>query len=378
MANKTVNNLGISLGLLGTMLIPTTIFAEQAESGNRLAVVRPTPLTTARANAQARTHDLAQADAPSYTYTLISYPGTLMTQGVGMNPGAIHLPDEKPGIEIVGAEFFPDGASQTGFRAHISETHGATDESYTPLNDPQSPSPQQPQQTYSVNDLGQSVGDYFDAAGVFHSYEVDCNDQWSCGQFKALDVPFAGATGTYSPAINNTGLIVGSWSDSAGNQHGYTLIAGKFEPFDVPGANKAENQFLLLYYGINSEGDIVGTYFDASFNTHGFLRQGKTYTTIDFPGAASTFATGINDAGDIVGAYCPTSACLTSGAGELGFLLRNGVYTTVTIPTPAPQSGSPIPESSVGLVAINNEGVLMGTYNDAAGLLYTFLATPAQ
>jgi hypothetical protein len=32
----------------------------------------------------------------------------------------------------------------------------------------------------------------------------------------------------------------------------------------------------------------------------------------------------------------------------------------------------------VGLVAINNEGVLMGTYNDAAGLLYTFLATPAQ
>lgn len=54
------------------------------------------------------------------------------------------------------------------------------------------------------------------------------------------------------------------------------------------------------------------------------------------------------------------------------------MYTTVTIPTPPPQSGSPISEPSVGLVAINNEGVLMGTYNDAAGLLYTFLATPTQ
>jgi hypothetical protein len=69
---------------------------------------------------------------------------------------------------------------------------------------------------------------------------------------------------------------------------------------------------------------------------------------------------------------------LTTGAGEQGFLLRDGVYITVTILTPSPQSGSPIPESFVGLVAINNEGVLMGTYNDAAGLLYTFLATPAQ
>jgi hypothetical protein len=373
MAKKTVKNLGISLGLLGTMLIPTTIVAQQPESGNRLGGVRATPLTTARANAPAAAHDQAQADAPSYTYTLISYPGTLMTQGVGMNPRAIHLPDGKPGIEIVGAEFFPDGTSQTGFRADISQTGGVTDESYALLNDPQSPSPQQPQQTYSVNDFGQTVGDYFDAAGVFQSYEVDCEDALSCGPFKALNVPFAGATGTYSPAINNAGMIVGSWSDSAENQHGYTLIAGKFEPFDVPGANTAENQFLLLYYGINSEGDIVGTYFDASFNTHGFLRKGTTYTSINFPGAASTFATGINDAGDIVGAYCPTS-----GAGELGFLLRNGVYTTVTIPTPPPQLGSPIPEFSVGLAAINNQGVLMGTYNDAAGLLYTFLATPTQ
>jgi hypothetical protein len=378
MAKKTVKNLGISLGLLGTMLISTTTFAQEPESGNRPAVVHATPLTTARATAEAAARDLAQADASSYTYTLISFPGTLMTQGVGMNPGALRLPGEKPGIEIVGAEFFPDGTSQTGFRAHISKTRGVTDESYELLNDPQSPSPQQPQQTYSVNDFGQTVGDYFDAEDVFHSYVVDCHDQRSCGQFKALDVPFSGATGTYSPAINNAGMIVGSWSDSAENQHSYTLIAGKFESFDVPAANKAENQFLLLYYGINSEGDIVGTFFDASFNTHGFLRKGNTYTTIDFPGAASTFASGINDAGDIVGAYCPTIACLTSGLGELGFLLRNGAYTTVTIPTPPPQSGSPIPEPSVGLVAINNEGVLMGTYNDAAGLLYTFLATPTQ
>jgi hypothetical protein len=32
----------------------------------------------------------------------------------------------------------------------------------------------------------------------------------------------------------------------------------------------------------------------------------------------------------------------------------------------------------VGLASINNEGVIMGNYVDAADLVYTFLATPQQ
>lgn len=95
-----------------------------------------------------------------------------------------------------------------------------------------------------------------------------------------LDVPFPGATGTYSPAINNAGEIVGSWNDSAGNAHGYTLIAGQCKSFDCAGASQVQ-----LYYGINSEGDIAGSYADASGNIHVFLRKENACTALNFPGA---------------------------------------------------------------------------------------------
>ncbi len=341
------------LGILGAMSIPASVSAQQPASGNKLSHARAAR-ETARPAAQAATAEAAETPAATtYVYTLVDYPGTLNTLGVGINPGAIQQNNEAPAVNVVGAEFFPDGLSQTGFFAHVSQTDGVT-ENYRLVNDAQVPTPQQ---TYSINDLGQIVGDYIDANGLFHSYMLDC------GKFTVFNVPFAGATGTYSPAINNSGEIVGSWNDSAGNSHSYTLIAGKFQSFDVPGASQSQ-----LYYGINSAGEIVGSYADAAGNLHGFLRQGKTYTTLDFPGATLTEVSGINDAGVIVGGYCPTAACVETGQGELGFVYSKGVYTTFTFPA----------EFAVGLASINNEGVIMGNYVDAADLVYTFLATPQQ
>ena len=55
-----------------------------------------------------------------------------------------------------------------------------------------------------------------------------------------------------------------------------------------------------------------------------------------------------------------------TASGQVRYLLKDGVYTTFTIP------GEPVS----GLAAINNRGELMGNYVDAAGLLYTFLAVP--
>jgi hypothetical protein len=361
MTKKTVKNLGVELGLLGIMLIPATAFAQGSESGGSesvkgLAVSRGTPLTAA-ADSRAATRRAQAADAPSFNFTLIGFPGTLNTLGVGINPAAINGHGEKQAVEIVGAEFFPDGSSQTGFLAQVSKTNGGTTESYSLLNDPQAPPPPAPEQAYSVNDYGKIVGDYIDDSGVFHSYILDR------GQFIPLDVPFAGAMGTASPAVNNAGEIVGLWSDSAGNTHNYTLIAGTFKSFDVPGASQAE-----LFYGINGEGDITGSFADASGNVHGFLRKDNTFTTLDFPGAVATFPTGINDSGVIVGGYCPTSTCVTTGEGQLGFTLRSGVYTTFTFPA----------EFAVALASINNRGEVMGNYIDATGLVYTFLGTPTQ
>jgi uncharacterized membrane protein len=59
---------------------------------------------------------------------------------------------------------------------------------------------------------------------------------------------------------------------------------------------------LTIPNGINASGQIVGSYWDGSTN-HGFLLDQGIYTTIDVPGAYSTSAYGINDSGQIVGSY---------------------------------------------------------------------------
>jgi len=333
------------IAIAAIALLPATIFGQTALPASHTKTIH------ARTNPQVAQHEAKSADASAattYDYTLVSYPGTLNTLGVGINPSAIR----GAGLDVVGAEFFPDDLSQTGFLANISESENGVTERYQLLNDPQAPTPQQ---SYSINDYGVVVGDYIDAAGIFHSYVYDC------GQFKKFDVPFAGATGTYSPAINNAGEIVGSWNDSAGNAHSYTLINGKFVSFDVPGSAQSQ-----LYYGINSQGEITGSYADASGVIHGFLKKGNTYTTIDFPGGTYTVPSGINDAGVIVGGYCLTSDCANTGDGEMGFLLSKGVFTSVNVPS----------EPIQAVASINDDGVIMGNYIDAAGYVYTYVGVP--
>jgi hypothetical protein len=351
MTKQILRNFGRSIGLVSTMLLAASSFGQEVKPVAKLHGAR-----VASSTAQTAARDAQVSDSPMYTYTVVSYPGTLNTQGVGMNLGALNLDSDDKGdgdsskIEVVGAWYFPDGTSQTGFRARISGTKAVT-ERYVQVNNPNAPTPQQ---AYSINDFGTIVGDYIDSSNVFHAYEKVGDE------FKILDVPFAGATGTFSPAINNAGEIVGGWYDSAGNEHSFTLIGGTYTTFDYPGAS---SQF---YYGINSPGDIVGSYTDKEGNSHGFLRRGRTYSSIDFPGAFATYAGGINDSGVIVGAYCPTSQCVSTLEGEAGFVLKNGVYTTFAIPG----------EFLTSLAGINNKGVVMGNYLDAAELVYTFVATP--
>jgi hypothetical protein len=355
MRNQSYSTLALSVVLSALGLISSAGAEQAVTSEARLPGLRAQVLARhpkAAASSAATTFSAETSAGQTYTFTLVSFPTSLSTQGVGINLGAYDDADIFGAtIHVVGAYTFPDDSSQTGF---IADVAGKTivAETFQALNDPTGPTPQQ---AYSINDFGVVVGDYIDASGIFHSYIKTGN------RFKALDVPFAGATGTDSPAINNAGEIVGGWIDSAGTAHSYTLINGNFTSFDPPGSAQGQ-----LFYGINNQGDITGTFADAQGNLHGFLRHGNAFTQLDFPGAAGTFPSGINDSGVIVGGYCPTAACVTTGEGEAGFLLKDGVYTTFTIP------GEPVS----GLAAINNRGELMGNYVDAAGLLYTFLAVP--
>ncbi len=333
MTKHTLRNYTLALSLLGLALLPS-ISVAQVALGSKLPRKRPRS-----AAAQAASHQTKTPGSPSYTFTLLSFPGSLYTYAISLNPGATTSK-----IEVVGI------AGQDGILARVSGKKTVT-ETYKAVNYPHAA---QQGGTQGVNDLGQIVGVYVDGSGVNHGYEL------SGGKFTTLDVPFTGAIATFAYGINNSGEIVGGWIDSGQNGHGFTLTGGNYVSFDFPGGHDTQA------FSINSTGDIVGPYDDESGITHGFLLSGGTYTSIDFPGAPASLAGGINDAGDIVGNYCTTNECAATSDWNDGYLLSGGVFTTIAIP------------GEIYTIAqnINDNGVVVGFYQDAAGLVVSFLATP--
>jgi probable HAF family extracellular repeat protein len=301
MTKQTSKNFALALGLLGLALIPSTSVA-QAGLASKLPG-RNLATTAARAaSRQAKT-----PGAPSYTYTLLNFPGTLSTVAEGINLGATTSK-----TEIVGG-YGPIPQPEGGFLAQVSGTK-TVKETYEAVNYPHVPSQQT---SNAINDAGEIVGDYADSSGVLHGYER------SGEKFTTFNVPFAGAAGTFPFGINNSGEIIGGWLDSNNHGHGFTLIGGTYTSLDYPGGSLYTDAF-----GINSAGEIVGAYTDPSGVTHGFLLSGGTYTSFDPPGSLYTYGSGINDAGDIVGLQCLTSECVEANDGTQGFLLSQGIYTT--------------------------------------------------
>jgi probable HAF family extracellular repeat protein len=86
------------------------------------------------------------------------------------------------------------------------------------------------------------------------------------GVFTEFDFPHA--TFTSGDGINDLGQVVGPYSDSAGNEHGFIYTNGHFTTIDDPSASAPFGTIPLL---INDLGQIAGYYFDAQGNTHPFL-----------------------------------------------------------------------------------------------------------
>jgi hypothetical protein len=341
MKKQTLEHFAVSSALLGLMLTASV-------AGAQIRGVRGLPGKRVGSPAsQAPVQPSITAGSSSYTYTLLSYPGQLYTAAICINKGATTSKTEIVG----GYGTAPELLAQAGFLARVSGTKTVT-ESYQPVNYPHEPAEQY---ATCVNDLGQIVGWYVDSSGVAHGYER------SGAKFTTLDAPFTGATGTYPFGINDSGEVVGGWTDSDGNEHGFTLIGGTYASFDYPGGTQT------FADDVNSAGDIVGNCYDSSGVYIGFLLSGGTYTPIEYSGALETFASGINDSGVIIGNYCTTSECETNLDGVQNFLWSGGVFTPISI----------LPgEVSSAAADINNNGVLVGYYQDAAGLYVSFMATP--
>lgn len=143
--------------------------------------------------------------------------------------------------------------------------------------------------------------------------------------YTPIDVP--GSLHTQAYGINDDGEIVGSYQSDAPGGHGFLLAQGVFTPIDGP-----VGTVTIQAQGINKFGDIVGVYNAGA--PYGFLLANGVFTTIAVPGNTNTYAYGINKDGDIVGLYQD----VTSGKFQ-GFVRSDGVFTPFDIPPGGSGSG---------------------------------------
>jgi probable HAF family extracellular repeat protein len=174
-----------------------------------------------------------------------------------------------------------------------------------------------------INTTGQIVGEFTDATSLSVSRFTDLTGRHgfleSGGSFTLIDVP--GALGTIASGINDLGQIVGAFTDAAGKTHGFLESGGSFLPIDVPVATTTGA------FGVNDLGQIVGNFSGVAIGP-AFLDIGGTFSLLAAPGAITTGAFGINDAGQIVGDFSDlafrTHGYLATSAPEPTALLLLG------------------------------------------------------
>ncbi len=173
---------------------------------------------------------------------------------------------------------------------------------------------------------------------------------WAHTTYKQVDYPGAVLTEIIG-GPNLQGTSVGAYELTVGGAlHGFALTAnGVFTPVDVPGATNTTPNF------INLQGVIVGSYTDSAGTSHGFVLNRGSYTTVNYPGEPGTALSGINDLGESSGFYCSDAACDTSATFHSFVLSRSGVFTSFD---PPGATGSET--STVSLV-----GVVVGNYDTA-------------
>ena len=167
--------------------------------------------------------------------------------------------------------------------------------------------------------------------------------------------------------INDHGIAVGFYTNSANNNRGYTynIHTHKYGRVRAPGSSTGLNGTSLTAAAINNHGTIAGFYVNGKGVTVAFVkRTNGQFVTIAWKGATMTQAFGINDSGEVVGAYQLGTG---SSATSWGFTWKNGHFTKVNDPHGL---------GSTLINGVNDRGDLVGFYTDSAGNTDGFLARP--
>lgn len=169
-----------------------------------------------------------------------------------------------------------------------------------------------------INDVGQQCG-YFSAAPEFSSTQAFVDSRGSVSLFSVN-----GSSLTECLGLNNLGYAAGVYQDSGGSYHGYLRSpSGKITVIDFPGASTTPGTAPCtagpvsgtVANGVNDFGTVSGHFWDKNYIEHGFMRLANgVYYQVDVPGAFGNAGGGTNDFGTIVGHY------FDSSCNERGFI----------------------------------------------------------
>jgi len=164
--------------------------------------------------------------------------------------------------------------------------------------------------------------------------------------YRSIDYPGAALTQVFG--INERGDVVGSYNDTDGNTHGFSLVNGRFSRIDYPGS------IFTAARGINDDDVIVGAFTraDDPNGGHGYVLRGATFSQVDFPGSVHSGILGVNEAGDITGSY--DLGDINTG---IGYLTENGRFVSFEVPNSAPLTTGPH--------GINDAGFVAGFFGDS-------------
>ncbi len=205
-----------------------------------------------------------------------------------------------------------------------------------------------------INDNGDIAGVYVDSGGISHGFTRLAN-----GRFSApIDDPNSPTPFTEGRGINNSRVVCGDYTDSAGAFEGFFLTGHTFTNYDI------EPTFTIVL-GINNVGDFSGSVIPSSGIQSAFVSIGGNVTEfVANPSATATLAYQINASNTSCGYYIDSSA-VTHGY----YRDPNGTI-----------HGRIDPAGSTGTIVFGNNDAnfIVGRYADAAALTHGFLFLPSR
>lgn len=208
-------------------------------------------------------------------------------------------------------------------------------------------------EAWAINNEGVVVGSYVDSSKTVLGYK-----RLSNGSFNA-PITVAGEN-VYLDGLNDHGVMTGYSSVGVGQDYPppnpittFTLSHGVYTDFTI-GPDTQIN-------AINNNGDFTGVFEEDSSEYPGFLHLASTNSTEVFSvaGAGFTFAYGLNRKDVVVGLYKATA---TSAAFRA--FIRNEAGTIRTFGFPG--------ASSSGASSINDCDTIVGAFTDTAGSYHGF------